>query len=152
MRAEVMPEPDLPLTGGCLCGGVRCEVIEPLLLALYCHCGRCRRRTGTGPSFTGIVVPGSYRVTAGAELIGSYQPPDGGWIKTFCSRCGSQLATRNPDQPEMVGVRIGSFDEDPGIRAAAHQFTDYAAPWAPVPDDGARRFRERIPAGEMPGL
>ena len=26
----------------------------------------------------------------------------------------------------------------------AHQFVDYAAPWAPVPDDGLPRFPERI--------
>jgi hypothetical protein len=36
----------LPLTGGCLCGGVRYEVSEPLVVAGYCHCARCRRRTG----------------------------------------------------------------------------------------------------------
>ncbi len=36
-----------PLTGGCLCGGVRYEVSAPLVSAGYCHCTRCQRRTGT---------------------------------------------------------------------------------------------------------
>jgi hypothetical protein len=41
---------ELPLTGGCLGGGVRFEVREALVSASYCHCRRCQRRTGTGAS------------------------------------------------------------------------------------------------------
>ena len=42
-----------------------------------------------------------------------------------------------------VGVRLGAFDEDPGIRPAVHQFVAYAAPWEPIPDDGLPRYPER---------
>lgn len=45
---------------------------------------------------------------------------------------------------------MGALDGDPGIRPAAHQFTDYAAPWYPVPDDGLPRFPERIDAAALP--
>ena len=47
--------PDLPLTGGCLCGGVRFEVVEPLVSASYCHCTRCQRRTGTAAAVSGRI-------------------------------------------------------------------------------------------------
>ncbi|HEY6017794.1 MAG TPA: GFA family protein, partial [Gaiellaceae bacterium] len=82
--------PDLPLTGGCLCGGVRFEVSEPLLGAGYCHCTRCQRRTGTAAAASAGVAPGSLRVTAGEELIRSFDPPDG-FKKAFCSACGAAL-------------------------------------------------------------
>jgi hypothetical protein len=130
-----------------MCGGVRFELSEPLLGAIYCHCKRCQRRTGTGYSVNALTAPGSYRTVAGEELLRSFDPGDGGWVKSFCSRCGSHLFTTNPDNPEMVGVRMGTLDEDPGIRPGAHQFTAYAAPWAPVPDDGLPRFAERIAPG-----
>ena len=39
-----------PLTGGCLCGGVRFELTAPPSSAGYCHCTRCQRRTGTAAS------------------------------------------------------------------------------------------------------
>jgi hypothetical protein len=52
--------------------------------------------------------------------------------------------TLNPDQPELVGMRMGGFDDDPGVRPAFHQFTAYAPAWAPVPDDGLPRFPERV--------
>jgi len=58
-----------PLTGGCLCGGVRFEVTEPLRDAGYCHCTRCQRRTGNAASVSGGIVPGSLRVVSGDELL-----------------------------------------------------------------------------------
>jgi hypothetical protein len=45
---------------------------------------------------------------------------------------------------------MGTLDDDPGIRPRAHQFTDDAAPWEPLPDDGLPRFPERLPAGTRP--
>jgi hypothetical protein len=86
-----MPDPTLPLTGGCICGGVRFEVSEPLLGALFCHCKRCQRRTGTGVSTTALTAPGSYRTVSGQNLVRTWDPGDGGYVKAFCSTCGSQM-------------------------------------------------------------
>ena len=127
-----------------MCRGVGFEVSEPLLGALYCHCKRCQRRTGTGFSVNALTTPGSFRVTSGEELVSVWDPGEGGWVKSFCSRCGSHVFTTSPDNPDLVGIRMGTLDEDPGIRPSVHQFTDYAAPWSPVADDGMPRFPERI--------
>ena len=137
---------DLPLMGGCLCGGVRFEVDEPLVSASYCHCTRCQRRTGTASSAQGRAAPGSVRVTQGAELVVAYEP-EGGFPKAFCSRCGSALWSLDPTDGEISGIRLGAFDRDPGIRPGHRQFVAYAAPWEPIPDDGLPRFPERRPAG-----
>jgi hypothetical protein len=135
---------DLPLTGGCLCGGVRFEVTEPLLSAVYCHCTRCQRRTGTAAAASGRIVPGSLRVTQGEELVRSYEPADG-FAKDFCGSCGAALWSRNPADSGQRHVRLGAFDSDPGVRPSARQFVDYAAPWEPIPDDGLPRYPERRP-------
>src|SRR6266511_3497437 len=138
-----------PLGGGCMCERVRFEIAEPLLGALYCHCKRCQRRTGSAFSVTAATAPGSFKIVQGAELVGSWRPPDG-WEKFFCAECGSQLYTTDPEQPERLSVRMGALDADPGIRPSAHQFTDYAAAWEPIPDDGLPRFPERLPSGTRP--
>jgi len=135
---------ELPLTGGCLCGGVRFEVAEQLVSASYCHCTRCQRRTGTAASVQARVVPGSLRVIAGEELLVAFQPP-GGYPKVFCSRCGSALWSRHPQDPQVLSVRMGAFDRDPGIRPSYRQFVAYAAAWEPIPDDGLPRYPERRP-------
>jgi hypothetical protein len=128
------------LTGGCLCGGVRFELEEPPLSASYCHCTRCQRRTGTAASAQVRVAPGSLRVVSGEELVKWYVPPDG-FHKAFCSECGSALFSR-PGGGEPIGVRLGLFDGDPGIRPQHRQFVEYAAVWEPIPDDGLPRYPE----------
>jgi hypothetical protein len=145
----VSAAPELPLTGGCVCARVRFEVSEPLLAALYCHCKRCQRRTGSAFSVSAVTAPGSFRVVAGEDAVRSWDPGDG-WIKSFCSDCGGHLYTTSPDDPGLVSVRMGALDGDPGVRPAAHQFTAYAASWEPIPHDGLPRFEERIPAGTRP--
>ncbi|HEX5249168.1 MAG TPA: GFA family protein [Gaiellales bacterium] len=133
---------DLPLTGGCLCGGVRFRVDAPLVVATYCHCTRCQRRTGTAASAQARIQPGSLTVTRGEELIRTYAPPDG-FPKLFCGACGSALWSRSPDDPDIVSVRLGAFDGDPGIRPSLRQFCAYAAAWEDIPDDGLPRHPER---------
>jgi hypothetical protein len=146
-----MPEPVAPLTGRCMCGAVSFRVSEPLVGAAYCHCKRCQRRTGTAFSVSGLTQPGSFSITEGEELVRSWDPGDGGWVKSFCSRCGGQLFTVNPENTDLLSVRMGALDEDPGIRPGLHQFTDYAAPWEPIPDDGLPRFPERMTwTGDQP--
>jgi hypothetical protein len=137
-------EPELPLSGGCGCGAVRFEIDAPLTGALYCHCTRCQRRTGAGVGATGRIRPGSLRIVAGEEHVREWRP-EGGMPKAFCGLCGSGVLARKPDG-EVVGVRLGAIDGDPGVRPSMHQFVAYAAPWEPLPDDGLPRHPERAPA------
>jgi hypothetical protein len=134
-----------PLTGHCLCGGVRFEVTEPLVSAGYCHCTRCQRRTGTAAAASARIAPGSLRILSGEELIRAYHPPDG-WPKVFCSACGGALWSQSPDDPEVKSVRLGAIDGDPGIRPQYHMYVDYAAVWEPIPEDGLPRYPEGRPS------
>jgi len=135
---------ELPLTGGCGCGAVRFEVDAPLLSASYCHCTRCQRRTGTAVSPNARTAPGSFKLVAGQEHVRAWAPA-GGFEKSFCGLCGSALFSRDPENPETIGVRLGAFDGDPGIRPQWHQFVAYAPPWEPLSDDGLPRYPESRP-------
>ena len=132
--------PDLPLTGGCLCGGVRYEIAEPLVSANYCHCTRCQRRTGTAASAQGRIVPRSLRILQGEELVQEWKPEDG-FGKCFCTACGGALWSCNPEG-EIASVRLGTFDSDPGVRPSYRIYTAYAVPWELIPKDGTTRYPE----------
>jgi hypothetical protein len=132
---------EFPLTGGCNCGAVRYEVTEPLVKASYCHCRRCQRRSGAGASASAHPADGAFRIVAGEDRLRMWQP-DGGGEKWFCGDCGSALFGRNPSHPDPIGIRMGTFDGDPGIRPSVRAFVAYAAPWEPLPDDGLPRFPE----------
>jgi hypothetical protein len=92
------------------------------------------------------IVPGSLRILQGADLLRAFEPEDG-FAKVFCSACGSSLWSRHPDDPEVMSVRLGAFDGDPGVRPSYRQFTAYLPVWADLPDDGLPRYPERRPDG-----
>ena len=132
---------EFPLTGGCNCGAVRFEVTAPLVKASYCHCKRCQRRTGTAVSASAHPAEGTFRIVAGEEVLRCWKPEVGG-EKWFCSVCGSHIYARNQTHADPIGIRLGAFDDDPGIRPSVRQFVRYAAPWEAIPDDGLARHPE----------
>ena len=68
------------------------------------------------------------------ELIRVYGKGEGA-VKAFCSTCGSSLFGGDwPDGPQ-VSIRMGTFDDDPGIRPQFHTFVDSRAPWDTITDD-----------------
>ncbi len=143
-----MTEPSLvptaPLTGSCLCGGIRFELSEAPQSAGYCHCTRCQGRTGSGFSASARTTKDAFRLTRGEGLLGAWRHPDGGMEKCFCTNCGAHLLSREPEGQRMT-IRMSAFDRDPGVRPSFRAFTDYAVSWEEIPDDGLPRFPERKP-------
>jgi hypothetical protein len=127
-----------------MCGAVRYEVTAPPEYAGYCHCTRCQRRTGGAASASARLRRGSFTIREGAELVGVFAPEEG-FEKAFCTTCGSALFSRDPQDHEIIGVRMGTFDGDPGVRPSYHQYVAYAASWEPIPDDGLPRHPESRP-------
>jgi hypothetical protein len=132
---------ELPLTGGCNCGAVRFEVTARLVGARYCHCRRCQRRTGAAAAPSAHPAPGTFRIVQGQDRLRMWQPERGG-EKWFCGDCGSHIYAHNPSHPDAIGIRMGAFDGDPGVRPTVRQFVAYAAPWEPIPEDGLPRYPE----------
>jgi hypothetical protein len=142
--------PELPLTGGCNCGAVRYEVSEPLVSAGYCHCRRCQRRSGAAASPNAYPAEGSFRIVQGEDRLRVWKPEDGG-EKWFCGECGSAIFGRNRSHPDPIGIRMGTFDSDPGVRPSVRAFVAYAAPWEPIPEDGLPRHPESRHEGASHG-
>jgi hypothetical protein len=130
------------VTGRCLCGRVRFELTERPSVWGYCHCNRCQRRTGAAASPNAAIDASWLRILSGEEVIRAYRPPDG-FDKLFCSECGSGLFSRNPQDPSVMGVRLGVLDEPPDGPPSWRQHVGSAASWEPIPDDGLPRFEGR---------
>ncbi len=139
MSDAVLPSPEAPLQGGCLCGAVRYEITSPLTSAGYCHCTHCQRRTGTASSANGRVPRAGFRLLSGGEQVRPYRPPTG-VPKLFCITCGSALFSGDLSSDEQVAVRLGTLDRDPGVRPQYRQFVESAPSWEPIPDDGLLRY------------
>jgi len=84
-------------------------------------------------------------VTEGAELLRAWRPGDG-IERVFCGTCGSPLWSAREIDHDVLVLRLGVLDGDPGIRPMWRQFVDSAASWEPIPDDGLPRYPGPRPA------
>jgi hypothetical protein len=141
---DAEPSPENPLPGSCLCGGVRFEVTAPFRWANHCHCSRCRKHSGAFGGTQGRIPRAGFRLVAGEELIRVFRPA-GGRVKAFCSVCGSSLFGGEWPEGEEVAIRLGSLDDEPGIRPQFHTFVASRAPWDDIPADGLPRYDEGHP-------
>ena len=135
------------IRGSCLCGGVRFEVDPPFIQASHCHCERCRKHSGTAVCTQARVLRKQFHLLQGRELIkvyGSASVRDSGAtgkvaerhaVKAFCLNCGSSLFGGDWPNGPQVSIRMGAFDDDPGIRPQFHTFVADRAPWDTITDD-----------------
>lgn len=145
---DTRPVTETPLTGSCLCGGVRFEITALPTLALYCHCTRCQSRTGTSQSAQMRLEGGTFRLLAGEELLRFWRHPERGQEKGWCGNCGSHLVSRDPEArfEGKMSVRMSALDGDPPIMPTMRVHTASAASWESIPGDGLQCF-EGLPPG-----
>ena len=122
------------MTGTCLCRGVAYEVKGELGPIALCHCGMCRKQSGTAFATNASVERRAFRLVRGTDLVQRYQSSPGKW-RCFCRVCGSPVFAEAADMPDLVRLRLGLFDDDPGARPAYHWAVNFKAPWYEIRDD-----------------
>ena len=116
--------------GSCLCGAVRYEVSgEPLRVGL-CHCGDCRKASGS--AFVMFAV----WPRAAFSSHGEIRTFSG---RSFCPACGSRLFCLSEDHAE---IRVGSLDDAPSDLVPSYEIWVkrrepwlHALPWAAQHDE-----------------
>ncbi|MFG1299160.1 GFA family protein [Xanthobacter sp. V3C-3] len=116
---EASPSP--ALTGGCLCGQLRYR-IRNVRSAYWCHCGMCRRISGSGALPWASVARGDFEVTAGTPSAYGSSP---GVTRLFCGRCGSPILF-DMAREDAVDVTIGTLDDPDRLVPTHHIWTQSA--------------------------
>jgi len=75
-----------------------------------------------------------FHLAQGEEFIKVYGKGKGA-VKAFCGNCGSSLFGGDWPDGDQVSIRMGAFDDDPGIRPQFHTFVECRAPWDTITDD-----------------
>jgi hypothetical protein len=122
------------IRGSCLCGGMKYEIDGDLSGPLNCHCSMCRKATGAAFRSRAGVPTSSFRWVVGESLLSRFESSEFE-TRTFCSICGSTLVTISSVNPDMIGLSLGTLDDDPGIRPTMHVFVGSKAPWHEISDD-----------------
>ena len=66
---------DAPVSGSCLCGGVRFEIDGILTPIQYCHATRCRKASGSAFAAEAAARASDLRWTRGADLVSVFEAP-----------------------------------------------------------------------------
>ena len=122
------------IRGTCLCGGVRFEIDGELGPVALCHCGMCRKATGTAFATNASVDRGAFRLLTGTDLVQRYESSPGKW-RCFCRVCGSPVFAESEDMRDLVRIRLGLLDDDPGVRPSYHFAVNFKAPWWDITDE-----------------
>jgi len=112
-----MSEPEFR-KGSCLCGKIAIEVTGPMRDVVACHCGQCRKQSGsyymaTNASDDALTVHGK-------EHLKWYHSSDGA-KRGFCSECGSALFWKHQDDP-FTSIMAGCLDAPTGLKLTRHIF------------------------------
>jgi hypothetical protein len=119
--------------GSCLCGAVRYEVRGDLGAAMYCHCSRCRKASGTAFASNAVIAAGDFVVVQGEDALRTFSTPQG-VHRVFCSKCGSPLTSRRDNLPDVLRLRLGSLDTPVPAAPSAHIFVGSKAAWWEIRD------------------
>lgn len=118
--------------GSCLCVAITFEAGDFDPEPAHCHCTMCRKFHGA--AFGTLVEAEAFRLLSGEEHLRHYTGHNG-TVRTFCDVCGSSIAFRGSDDPELpYELAISLFDEALPIRFHAHIYMDYSANWFDMTD------------------
>ena len=121
------------VSGSCLCRKVRYEIAGELTFAGHCHCVTCRKAHGSAFSSVAAVQIPEMKFLSGEDLLKSYESSPGK-KRYFCSNCGSQIYAHRENQGHYI-LRLGTLDDDPGIKPAYHIWLKQKAAWYDLDND-----------------
>jgi hypothetical protein len=125
----------MAIEGGCQCGQVRYRLKGPLGKAYACHCGVCRKQTGSAFSLAAPVVFEDMELVGELHTV-SWDTPSGA-VGTgyFCPGCGSRVFHRSSRSPHGAMLRAGSLDDPSGVVPACHLWVSRKLPWVALDPD-----------------
>ncbi|MCI5070495.1 GFA family protein [Acidovorax sp.] len=128
-----MQDPTTATTSAqCYCGQVTLQFSAPPKSVIHCHCGQCRRLSGSAFT-TWVSFPRSTLVPSGQEFVSRFSATSN-VVRHFCSNCGSHVYTLDSRAPEIVGVPAGAIKGELPAKPKAHYFVHHKAAWHSISD------------------
>lgn len=121
--------PELPITGGCLCGAVRYKISELPKSSANCHCRTCQKASGSA------YLPILFVATDALTVIGNYQEyptqaASGNTLyRAFCPICSSALFGRNSGITAIRPVVVATLDDPSWFKPKLDMWIADAQPW-----------------------
>ncbi len=115
-------------TGSCLCGEIVFDIYGEFENFFLCHCGRCRKDTGSAHAANLFSSTAKLRWLSGENKVKTFKFKSTEHIRSFCSNCGSALPNIQMDGTLLV-VPAGCLDSEVLIKPQGHIYLESKANW-----------------------
>ena len=112
-----------------MCGAVRYSVSGEPMRTMNCHCKACQRSSGSALSTIALYARDALSVVG--ELKGyEYAGDSGRKLEiNFCPECGAPVLLNIHAMPDVVSIKVGSFDDTSWFAPVVDIWTDSAQNW-----------------------
>ena len=104
----------MKISGGCYCGSLRYESAGDIEASIQCHCRECQYITGGNPNVIMIMPLNGFEFVKGVPKTFKRKDIENAVTRLFCENCGTGIGTKNPNRPNSIILKVGTFD-DPSI-------------------------------------
>jgi len=104
----------MKISGGCYCGSLRYEANGDVEASIQCHCRECQYITGGNPNVIMIMPLTGFEFVKGIPKTFKRKDIEKAVTRLFCENCGTGIGTKNPNRPNSIILKVGTFD-DPSI-------------------------------------
>jgi len=104
----------MKIQGGCYCGEIRYLSLGKPEASIQCHCRECQYITGGNPNVLMIFPLDDFQFTKGNPKEFKRNDIENPVTRLFCENCGTGIGTKNPNRPNSIILKVGTFD-DPSI-------------------------------------
>jgi len=121
------------IRGRCYCAVIQFELTPPTKIFSHCHCESCRRSHGSAFVSWTSVNEKQFLITAGKELVKSYESsPDIFW--QFCTHCGSSIFQTTRHAPGTVYITAAALLDPLDRQPDSHVSFEEKVPWLEIHD------------------
>ena len=104
----------MKISGGCYCSSLRYEANGDVEASIQCHCRECQYITGGNPNVIIIMPLSGFEFVKGIPKTFKRKDIEKAVTRLFCENCGTGIGTKNPNRPNSIILKVGTFD-DPSI-------------------------------------
>ncbi len=125
---------DQSLTGGCICGQVKYQIIDKPLFTQACHCKDCKVLTGSSYVVNSSILENTL-IVEGEVSSTELKAGSGASYKTyFCTKCGTYVYADYDSAVGRLTVRTKTLNNSEKFPPQVHIFTKDKDPWLNLPE------------------